>query len=101
MVAPSTIREVPDNQEVYLDKDGFTSIIFDITQRVDAPGGGLERDGRALTTHLEDLVGEDADTVKVWNTTETQFTHLECGPSAPPTHPLLLDQKKLTLADAG
>jgi len=73
----STIREVPDNQEVYLDKDGFTSIIFDITQRVDAPGGGLERDGRALTTHLEDLVGEDADTVKVWNTTETQFTHLD------------------------
>lgn len=73
----STIREVPDNQEVYLDKDGFTSIIFDITQRVDAPGDGLERDGRALTIHLEDLVGDDADTVKVWNTTETQFTHLE------------------------
>lgn len=73
----STIREVPDNQEVYLDKDGFTSIIFDITQRVDAPGDGLERDGRALTIHLEDLVGDDADTVKVWNTTETQFTHLD------------------------
>ncbi|KAG7293851.1 hypothetical protein NEMBOFW57_003911 [Staphylotrichum longicolle] len=73
----STIREVPDNQEVYLDKDGFTSIIFDITQRVDAPGEGLERDGRALTIHLEDLVGDDADTVKVWNTTETQFTHLD------------------------
>ncbi|KAK4098085.1 Mog1p/PsbP-like protein [Parathielavia hyrcaniae] len=73
----STIRQVPDNQEVYIDKDGFTSIIFDITQRVDAPGEGLERDGRALTIHLEDLVGEDADTVKVWNTTETQFSHLD------------------------
>ncbi|KAK4242842.1 hypothetical protein C8A03DRAFT_39793 [Achaetomium macrosporum] len=74
----SMIRKVPDNQEVYLDKDGFTSIIFDITERVDAPGDDpLERDGRALTIHLEDLVGEDADTVKVWNTTETQFTHLD------------------------
>lgn len=68
---------MPDHQEVYLDKDGFTSIIFDITERVNAPGEGLERDGRALTIHLEDLVGEDADTVKVWNTSETQFTHLE------------------------
>jgi hypothetical protein len=77
IVSSSTIRQVPDNQEVYIDKDGFTSIIFDIMQRVEAPGEDpLERDGRALTTHLEDLVGEDVDTVKVWNTTETQFTHL-------------------------
>lgn len=76
--SPSTIRKVPDNQEVYLDKDGFTSIIFDITERVETHGEGLERDGRALTIHLEDLVGEDAETVKVWNTTETQFSHLEC-----------------------
>ncbi|KAL2171430.1 hypothetical protein VTG60DRAFT_2837 [Thermothelomyces hinnuleus] len=78
----SKIRQVPDNQEVYIDKDGFTSIIFDITQRVEAPGTGLERDGRALTIHLEDLVGEDVDTVKVWNTTETQFTHLDEGTPA-------------------
>lgn len=73
----SKLRTVPDNQEVYLDKDGFTSIIFDITERVDAPGSGLESDGRALTMHLEELVGEDADTVKVWNSTETQFSRLE------------------------
>ena len=75
--ARSTLRQVPDNQEVYIDKDGFTSIIFDITERVGSGGGGLEADGRALTTHLEELVGDDADTVKVWNTTETQFSHLE------------------------
>ncbi|KAK0611617.1 hypothetical protein B0T14DRAFT_500686 [Immersiella caudata] len=73
----SKLRQVPDNQEVYIDKDGFTSIIFDITDRVGASGGGLETDGRALTTHLEELVGDDADTVKVWNTTETQFSHLD------------------------
>lgn len=73
------MRKVPDNQEVWIDKDGFTSIIFDITERVDAPGShksSLEEDGQAMTMHLEDLVGSDADTVKVWNTTETQFSHL-------------------------
>ena len=71
------MRQVPDNQEVYIDKDGFTSIIVDITERVGPLGGSLETDGRALTTHLEELVGDDADTVKVWNTTETQFSHLQ------------------------
>ncbi|KAK0725300.1 hypothetical protein B0H67DRAFT_641743 [Lasiosphaeris hirsuta] len=73
----STLRQVPDNQEVYIDKDGFTSIIVEITERVKSKGTGLEADGRALTTHLEDLVGDDAETVKVWNTTETQITHLD------------------------
>lgn len=74
----SKLRQVPDNQEVYIDKDGFTSIIFDITERVRTSGEGpLEADGRALTTHLEELVGDDTDTVKVWNTTETQFSHLD------------------------
>ena len=65
---------------MWIDKDGFTSIIFDITERVGPAGSGLETDGRALTTHLEDLVGSDIDTVKVWNTTETQFTNLEYVP---------------------
>ncbi|KAK3942082.1 hypothetical protein QBC46DRAFT_457878 [Diplogelasinospora grovesii] len=73
----SQLRQVPDNQEVWIDKDGFTSIIFDITERVGGKGGGLKQDGQALTTHLEELVGDDADTVKVWNTTETQFSHLD------------------------
>ncbi|KAL2024992.1 hypothetical protein VTK56DRAFT_3691 [Thermocarpiscus australiensis] len=77
----SKLRQVPDNQEVYIDKDGFTSIIFDITERVGTPGSGLEADGQALTVHLEDLVGDDADTVKVWNTTETQLSHLEDVPA--------------------
>jgi len=68
---------VPDNQEVYIDKDGFTSIIFEICERVGPSGSSAEIDGRALTTHLEDLVGDDADTVKVWNTTDTEFSELE------------------------
>ncbi|RYP10348.1 hypothetical protein DL764_000682 [Monosporascus ibericus] len=73
----STLRQVPDNQEVYIDKDGFTSIIFDITERVGGPGSGPEIDGRALTTHLEELVGDDIETVRVWNTTPTLFSRLD------------------------
>lgn len=68
---------MPDNEEVYIDKDGFTSIIFDIAERVGGPGSSPEIDGSALTTHLEDLVGDDLDRVKVWNTTPTLFSRLE------------------------
>jgi hypothetical protein len=72
----STIRQVPDHQEVYLDKDGFTSIIFDITERVGQPGTGPAIDGAALTTHLEDIVDSDTDIVKVWSTSNTIFSKL-------------------------
>lgn len=87
----SRLRQVPDNQEVYIDKDGFTSIIVDITERVGPSGPtSLEEDGRALTTHLEELVGDDVDSVKVWNTTETQFTKLEhVSPFLLPSHSLV------------
>lgn len=78
----SKLREVPDNQEVWIDSDGFTSIIFDITERVGPAGSSPEIDGRAMTTHLEELVGEDIDTVKVWNTTETSFSKLSSDFSA-------------------
>ncbi|KAI5854478.1 Mog1p/PsbP-like protein [Durotheca rogersii] len=72
----SALRQVPDNQEVYIDKDGFTSIIFDINERVGGPGTGPEIDGRALTTHLEEVVAEDIVNLHVWNTTPTQFSRL-------------------------
>lgn len=76
-IANSKLRQVPDNQEVWIDKDGFTSIIFDITERVGPSGSGPEVDGRAMTTHLEDMIGTDIDTVKIWNTAETEFSCLE------------------------
>ncbi|EFX03758.1 ran GTPase-binding protein mog1 [Grosmannia clavigera kw1407] len=72
----SKLRQVPDNQEVYIDKDGFTSIIVEICERVGPAGNSPEIDGQALSTHLEELVGDDVDTVRVWNTTETQFSEL-------------------------
>lgn len=73
----SKLRQVPDNQEVWIDRDGFTSIIFDITERVGPSGDGPEIDGRAITTHLEELVGSDKDSLKIWNTAETEFSRLE------------------------
>jgi len=85
----STIRQVPDHQEVYLDKDGFTSIIFDITERVGEPGTGPQVDGAALTTHLEDIIDSDVDTVKVWNTSTTLFSKL---PEDLPAYTLIATQ---------
>lgn len=72
----SKIRQVPDNQEVFIDKDGFTSIIVEITERVGGPGSSAEIDGKALSVHLEEIVGSDVEGVKVWNTTDTEFTLL-------------------------
>ena len=79
---------------MWIDKDGFTSIIFDITERVGGPGSGAEIDGRAMTTHLEEMVGSDINTVKIWNTAETEFTRLEYElyPSNPS---LTLDRKSV------
>lgn len=76
-VCYSKLRQVPDNQEVWIDEDGFTSIIFDMTERVGEAGKGPEIDGRAMTTHLEELVGSDIDSVKIWNTAETEFSRIE------------------------
>ncbi|KAJ1325643.1 Ran-interacting Mog1 protein [Microdochium nivale] len=73
----STIRQVPDNQEVYIDKGGFTSIVFDITERVGGPGSTPQIDGEALTTHLEDIVGDEIDRTKVWNSAKTFFSRVD------------------------
>ncbi|KAF4121606.1 Ran-interacting Mog1 protein [Geosmithia morbida] len=78
----SKIRQVPDNQEVWIDQDGFTSIIFDITERVGESGSGPEIDGRAITHHLEDLVGDNTEGLKIWNTAETEFSRLTSGTPA-------------------
>ncbi|EME39846.1 hypothetical protein DOTSEDRAFT_74672 [Dothistroma septosporum NZE10] len=58
----STIRQVPDNQEVYLDSEGFTSITFDILERVER-----ESDVEALKFHLADVVDEDAGQTRLYS----------------------------------
>jgi len=85
----STIRQVPDHQEVYLDKDGYTSIIFDITERVGLPGSSAAIDGTALTSHLEDIVDSDDDVVQVWTTANTVFSKL---PEGTPCYTLIASQ---------
>ncbi|KAK0271234.1 hypothetical protein LTR91_019320 [Friedmanniomyces endolithicus] len=60
----SELRQVPDNQEVYLDSHGYTSLVVEILERVEK---GSDRE--ALEWHLKDLTaGEDdgAGAVKVW-----------------------------------
>lgn len=38
-----------------------------------------------MTTHLEDMVGSEIDTVKIWNTAETEFTKMsEYAKRTPP-----------------
>ncbi|KAJ2896590.1 Ran-interacting Mog1 protein [Zalerion maritima] len=73
----SQIRQIPENQECFIERDGFTSIIFDILERVGKPGSGAEIDGVALTEHIQDIVGEEeSQNLRLWNTTETKITRL-------------------------
>lgn len=75
----SNIRQVPDNQEVYLDKNGFTSLTFDITERV----SHLSTDKEALEYHFADIVAEN-DTKNILSIVETVEL-----PNFPPTTPIL------------
>ncbi|EGP83627.1 unnamed protein product [Zymoseptoria tritici ST99CH_1A5] len=71
----SEIREVPDTQEVYLDRDGFSSIVVDILERVDKP-----TDGEALEYHLSDIIDEDLGEAKI---RERKDASLRLMPSTP------------------
>ena len=63
------LRQVPDNQEVYLDTEGFTSVVFDLLERVEKP------DEEALKYHLSDVVdGEEG--VKVWGMSQAVCSKL-------------------------
>ncbi|KAF2201319.1 Mog1p/PsbP-like protein [Delitschia confertaspora ATCC 74209] len=55
----SDIRQIPDNQEVYLDVNGFSSIVVDILERVEKP------DDEALKVHLADVVSGTGDETSV------------------------------------
>ncbi|KAK4889530.1 hypothetical protein LTR27_011705 [Elasticomyces elasticus] len=68
----SGLRQVPDHQEVYLDKDGYTSIVVDILERVEK-----ENDQEALKYHLKDLVQEDEGEVTTWDISEVKMGKLQ------------------------
>ena len=52
----STIRQVPDNQEVYLDSNGYSSIVVEILEYVEK-----SNDEEALQYHFGDLVEDTGD----------------------------------------
>lgn len=58
----STIRQVPDHQEVYLSATGFSSLIVDLGERVTH----TSTDEEALRYHFDDTV-DDKDTKKIWS----------------------------------
>lgn len=72
----SEIRQVPDNQEVWLDTDGFTSIVFDILERVDLP------DHEALKTHLEDIVEDAMSHVTIRSVSDAAVAKMPVGTPA-------------------
>ncbi|KAI9878453.1 MAG: hypothetical protein M1830_000837 [Pleopsidium flavum] len=73
----SDIRQVPDHQEVYLDKDGFTSIVFDLVERVDP----VANDEEALKYHLEDMV-ESGEQSQIWSSNRVKLPNLLCSTPA-------------------
>jgi len=76
------MRQVPDNQEVYVDKAGLTSITFDILERV----SHTNSDQDALLYHLSDVFDDDEDEpssndserqrAKTWETNSAVFSKL-------------------------
>lgn len=68
----SDIRQVPDHQEVWLDRDGYTSVVFEILERVEK-----DSNEEALKYHLEDLVEEDdIGRMKVWGSNTAYMSKL-------------------------
>ncbi|MCJ1367353.1 hypothetical protein MMC16_006485 [Acarospora aff. strigata] len=80
----SELRQVPDHQEVYLDKDGFTSITFDILERV----GSVANDEEALKYHLEDIC-ESEEQFRIWTSGSVKLPRL---PNNTPAYTLLASQ---------
>lgn len=60
LTAHSNIRQIPDHQEVYLDTNGYTSIVVEILEYVDKPS-----DDEALQYHFADLVDGTGDATSV------------------------------------
>ncbi|KAF2814253.1 Mog1p/PsbP-like protein [Mytilinidion resinicola] len=84
----SDIRQVPDTQEVYLDANGFTSIIFDILEWVEDAAS----DEAALKVHFQDIVDGSGDAT---NFHEVKQATLAKMPSTP-AHTLLAIQTPAT-----
>ena len=66
----SQIREMPDHQELYLDENGYSGVIFEILEYVEKP-----TDAEALQYHFADLVdgtGDETNMLEQSNATMLQ-----------------------------
>nr|POE98288.1 putative ran guanine nucleotide release factor [Quercus suber] len=95
----SDIRQVPDHQEVWLDSLGFTSVVFDILERVELPISSSfssfstatpelpsNPDAEALKYHLHDIVASDGSSdarlVSVISVAQITFPKFASGTKA-------------------
>lgn len=62
----SDMRQIPDHQEVFLDRNGFASIIFEINEYV-SKGDHDEvlDDHQALLYHFDDIVSGTNDIIRI------------------------------------
>ncbi|KAI9684004.1 MAG: multicopy suppressor of ts gsp1 [Bathelium mastoideum] len=71
----SNLRQVPDHQEVYVDSQGFTSIIVDILER--PPEDVCSNDKEAALHHLKDITSDhDLAHTKIWHEGLARFPKL-------------------------
>ncbi|GME35826.1 DNA ligase ATP-dependent [Neofusicoccum parvum] len=75
----SSIRQVPDNQEVYLDANGFSSVIFDLTERLDE--SQASSDEEALKYHFQDIVGDSNDVTQFWQSNAASLARMPNAPA--------------------
>jgi hypothetical protein len=68
----SQIREIPDHQEVYLDTDGYSSIVIEILEYVQKPS-----DAEALSYHFDDLVDGTGDSTQILGNENVVFKDAE------------------------
>ncbi|KAF2864192.1 Mog1p/PsbP-like protein [Piedraia hortae CBS 480.64] len=67
----SHLRDIPDHEELFIDAEGFTSIIIDITEHVAMP-----TESEAMETHLQDVVEEDRPATEVARLRQAPFAKL-------------------------
>ncbi|KAE9989876.1 hypothetical protein EG327_002146 [Venturia inaequalis] len=90
----STIRQVPDHQEIYLDPNGFTNVIIEVNQRV--PAEDASTDMEALKYHFKDIVATETDEVKFWSEDTASLTKMPDTPAFvlfATTHPVEGDNR--------
>ena len=66
----SNVRQIPDHQEVFTDRDSGISIIIEVNKRVD-----VTMTVEALKYHLEDIVDSN-DQLRLWQSSEATFYKL-------------------------